>query len=250
MTLHDRLEHLNQIDGMLRALTSRVGARTRRLDKLQTKLAVLNEQHDELESQLQQAKAHATTLEKQAGEIDARVESMRERMNSVTSNKEYSALLVEMNTLKVEKDKLDEEALEALTTAEGLDAKLTEITAQRDEQTTLVAGAKTELAESQAEIKERKDELDKERDDAAADIDADTLRQYDRLLIEHDGEALARVEEQDRKRKEYTCGECFMGLPVQIVSAVMSQPDSVVQCPSCGRMLTMATDLKTAIGAK
>ncbi|MEM0913179.1 MAG: C4-type zinc ribbon domain-containing protein [Planctomycetota bacterium] len=250
MTLHDRLEHLNQIDGMLRALTSRVGARTRRLDKLTDKLDVLHQQHDELDAQRQQSKAHATTLEKQAADIDERVTTMRDRMNSVTSNKEYSAMLVEMNTLKADKTQIDDETLEAMTTVEQLEAKLGEIEAQLGEQKTLVSGAKGELEEAEAEIQQRKDELTGERTEAAAEIDEDTLRQYERLIVEHEGEALARVEEQDRRRKEYTCGECYMALPVETVSAVMRSPDSVVCCPCCGRILTMAKDLKSAIAAK
>lgn len=250
LTLHDRLEHLNQLDGMLRALTSRVGARTRRLNKLNDKLDVLHQQRDELDAQRQQSKAHATTLEKQAADVDTRIASMRDRMNTVTNNKEYSAMLVEMNTLKVDKSALDDETLEAMTTVEQLDGKLAEIEAQLGEQKTLVAAAKGELDEAEGEIKQRKDELTAERIEAAAEIDDDTLRQYDRLVVEHEGEALARIEEQDRRRKEYTCGECYMALPVETVSAVMRSPDAVVCCPSCGRILTMAKDLKSALASK
>jgi predicted nucleic acid-binding Zn-ribbon protein len=41
-----------------------------------------------------------------------------------------------------------------------------------------------------------------------------------------------------------------MTLPVEAVSAVMRSPDSVVACPSCGRMLTMTKDLKSALTPK
>jgi len=84
--------------------------------------------------------------------VEAKIEKLRQQMNSVRSNKEYSALLVEVNTFKVEKDKLEEEALLAMGKVEGVAADLTALEAQVAEQAKLakVAGTHAEIASDAA----------------------------------------------------------------------------------------------------
>ena len=61
------------------------------------------------------------------------------------------------------------------------------------------------------------------------------------------GYALAEIEEQDRRRMEYTCGACFMSLPIQVVNATLTAQDKPVTCSSCGRILFAKAELKEAL---
>ncbi len=250
MTLQEKLRALHHVDLQVRGLRSRLDARSRRLDNLNAKLAQFQRQHAELTEQLKLAKVQTHNLETEVGTADARIQELRDRMNNVTSNKEYSALLVEVNTLKIEKSEAEEKALEAMDKTEATQTQIAEVDAKIADQQKLVRGAQNELAEAEAEVKDRLDEVTAERDDAAREIDGETLRVYDRLAHNHDGEALAEIEEQDRRRMEYTCGECYMALPIQAVNAAMSNPDALVNCPNCGRILVITSDLKAAIGSK
>ena len=123
MPLQDQLYSYFELDQRVRAMRSRLDAATRRKDAQQRKLDQLNQAAAELDQQLKTAKAHAGTLENEAQAIESRITTQRDKMNSATSNKEYSALLVEVNTLKADKSKVDDSQLEALGKAEALEAE-------------------------------------------------------------------------------------------------------------------------------
>ena len=244
------LRELNQLDQQIRGLRRRLDAALRRRDAQQRRFDQLNLQRQELETQLKQVQAQANSLESEAGEIDDRVEKIRQRMNSVTSNKEYSALLVEMNTLKVDKGKKEEQALAFMNDLEELKPRLDEVRQELETQQKLLEGAENEVVEARDEIGDRLNELEQQRKELAGRIEGGTLAMYERLVEDTDGEALAEIEEQDRRRMEYTCGACFMSLPIEVVNVVLSKPDETVICPNCRRILYAPQELRQAISSK
>lgn len=250
MSLQDRLYELFLLDQHVRGLRARQDAATRRKKAQQGKLDQLGQQLTELSQQLKQLQATAAGLEHQSNDFEGRINSHREAMNNVTSNKEYSALLVEVNTLKIEKSKLEDEALTQLTKVDEIRSQIQEVEQKIASQKQLVENAQREVDEAREEVGDKLGQIQAERDAAAENIPPATLTSFDRLCTVHDGEALAEIEEQDRKRREYICGGCYTMLPVERVSQVMSRPDELVQCPSCERFLFIKQDLKTAIGSK
>lgn len=249
VTLHDRLRALNLADRQVRGLRSRLDARSRRLKVLQTRLDQLLQQQRELDQQHRQTQTRAQTLENEANAAEARVESLRGRMNSVTSNKEYAAILVEVNTLKEEKSKLEDEALAQMSRAEGIQEQLGGLKGQVQEQQVLVDGARAELEAAEAEVRDRLAEVTAERKVAADALDGKALKLYEELSERYEGEAIAEIEEQDRRRREYTCGACYMGLPIERVNAALTQAEVLTTCPSCGRILQAAAEMREGLSA-
>lgn len=250
MSVQEKLRELFILDQQVRGLRSRVDASTRRLNAQRTKLEQLQRQSDELNDQLKHAKASAANMASDSKGLNERVEKVRQVMTSVRSNKEYSALLVEVNTLKVEQEKNETKELDQMTKVEELEARAAELAGKVAEQSKLVEGAEKDVAEGQAEIADQLGALEKERDAAAEPIDADTLTLYRKLNDDTEGEALGEIEEQDRRRMEYTCGACFMSLPIQVVNATLTAQDKPVVCPSCDRILYVNAELKDALVPK
>ena len=111
------LRQLFKVDQQVRGFQSRLEGATGRQKQQRQRLDQLEQQKKELTDQIQHVQATANGLEHQAQDVELRVGTMRERMNTVTSNKEYSALLIEVNTLKNNKSKLEDEALDGRRTA-------------------------------------------------------------------------------------------------------------------------------------
>src|SRR5690606_15039656 len=109
MSLQEKLHALFLLDQQVRGLQTRVNAAGSRLKSQQTRLAQLNQQRDELAGQLKQTQPAASSLEHHAQAVNDKVQRLREQMNAVKSNKEYHALLVEVNTRKADHAKLEEE---------------------------------------------------------------------------------------------------------------------------------------------
>jgi len=250
LSLQQQIYELFLLDSQLRGLSSSLNSATRRRDAQQNKLDRLRIQHSEMTEQLRHCQAAANAAEKQVDEIDRKIDHHREQMNSVTSNKQYSALLVEVSTLKHDKAKLEEQALAEMNGVDQSKERLAELDAESAEQEKLFARASDEGEAARAEVGDRLDELQAERDKAAAQIPADVLSLFDRLSDAYDGEAVAEIEEQDRRRMEYICGGCYMSLPVEIVNRLMTRQDEMVNCTNCNRILYVKDSLKQALAPK
>lgn len=249
MPLQDQLYAYFELDQRVRAIRARLDAALRRRDAQQRKLAQLKQAAAELTQQLKASQAHTATLENESSAIDQKVSRQRDKMNSATSNKEYSALLVEVNTLKADKSKVDDKALESMTKSESLAAEVAAMNEMVDAQAKLVEGATKEVNEAQTEVGGQLEVLTAERNAAAAPLSAEIRKTFDRLSDTYDGEAMAEISEQDRRRMEYTCGGCYTLLPVESVNALITKPDHVTTCGTCQRILFVGKELRDSLAA-
>lgn len=248
--MQQKLYELFVADQRVRGLRARLDAAIRRQAAQQTKLDQLTQQRLELGQQHKQLQAQASTLEHQSRDAQAKVEHLRQQMNSVKTNREYSALLVEMNTLKIEKDKLEEQALQQLERVEAVARQITEADAAIETQRKLTQGATAEVQARRDEVAHDLAEATAHRDEAASKLPGEVLESYDRAANAHEGEAMAEVVEENRRSMEYTCGGCFMGIPVELLNALLRNDERPVVCPSCGRILYVEQALRSAFGSK
>ena len=249
MSLQDQLRTFYQLDQRVLSMRSRLDAAISRQAAQERKKAQLDQQLAELSAQHKQHQAHALALESEASGFEQKVAALRDRMNSVTNNKEYSALLVEVNTGKIEQGKLEEQALAAMTKAEELGDEVEALTARVQEQGQLVEGSTKEVAEAQEEIGAELETLTAERDAAGEPLPSGVRKQYDRLCHVHDGEAMAGITELNKRRMEYTCEGCYTIIPVEVVNALITRADEVINCKSCERILFVPEEIREALGA-
>lgn len=247
MPLQQDLHELFLLESRVRGMRTRLDSATRRRVALQTKLDQLTQQRNELADQIKLHKARAHNLEQQSNEVEQRIAKLREQMTQVTNNKEYSALLVEVNTIKIDKGTFEEQSLDELSQVDELQAKHDAIAAQAVEQEKMVAQAASEVESHTAEVGEKLNEATAERDEAATKIPPDVLTIFNRLAASYDGEAMAEVNEENRRRMEYTCGGCYMTIPVERLNTLFTKPDETTDCPNCGRLLFVGEALKESI---
>ncbi len=250
MAIHDQLHSFHLLDQQLRGLRSRLDAAMKLLATQQSRVNQATTQYNELNDQLSKAQVAANALEGQARDADTRVARLREQMNAVRSNKEYQALLVEVNTLKLDKSKIEDQALEHLGKVEELKTRLAEVQTKIDEHSRMVAAAQNQVASARAEVGQQLNEVTSQRQAAAAALPPDVLALYERVSRENDGEAMANIIEEDRRRMEYTCGGCYMGLPRECINALMRGRDTVVTCTNCGRILYLDDAFKSSMVTK
>lgn len=250
MSLQEQMRALYLLDQEVRGLRSRLDAAIRRQQAQQNKLEQHQRQYAELEEQIRLGQAKAGALELQVKAAEDKIAKLREQMNTVKSNKEYSALLVEVNTLKVDKSKLEDEALARMGEVDALKQHLEQVEEKIQQQQKLVDLAAAEVASARAEVGQRLEEVTAQRDAAADQVPQEARALFNRLAQNYEGEAMAPVEEADRRRMEYNCGGCYMSLPIERVNALMMKPDDLVTCPNCGRILYLDQELKSAINSK
>lgn len=246
MTVTGKLVRVYQVDKQIRGLKSRLRAAERFLSEQTRLLGELEAKKGAIEGQLRQLTASASNEEGEAARVNERIDELRERMNSARTNKEYKALLTEVNTLKEERARHEDEAIERLEKIEALRTQLSEIEAQHGERVRMTEVAQSERDAREAEIQDRLAELERERGEVVADVPASAMQVYEELVEQREDEAMAPIEIADRKRHEFTCGSCMMTLPVESMSALLSH-GSLTKCVSCGCILYLEENTREAM---
>lgn len=235
MTVTSRLLKLFRVDQQLRGLRSRLDAAERFLGEQQRLLADLEARHTALAAQTRTSKAGISGDEGEASTIEARMNKIRDQMNAAKTNKEYSAFLTELNTLKAQKDASEKHALELMEKVQGLETQLAELASQREQRLKIVAQAKADRDQRAGEIQVRLDELNAQRTTLVADVSKDAMRIFDELVRTHGDNAMAEVEVLDHRAHEYTCSACQMTVTVETVNKLVA--GNLTRCPSCQCLL-------------
>lgn len=236
------------VDQQLRGLQSRLHSAEKFLGEQDRQLKELTARKAQLESQHKQLRAVIGEAESEMKSLDARMEQLREQMNNTKTNKEYKALLTEVNTYKADRDALETKTIEQMTRLDELKTQLDQVETQRVEREKLRTVAGGDRDSRAAEIRERVEELKAQRVELASKVPPEALRTLDRMVHERGEDAMAPLQEQDRRRHEYTCGACMMALPVETVAALLSS-GKLTHCASCGCLLYIEKELAESIAS-
>ena len=250
MSLTEDLISLFHIDANVRGLRSRLETAQRYLNAQDRLLAELGQQQEECEVRRRHIQATVGTLEVEVGVLNVRLEKLRDELNVATTNKQYTAVLTERNVAKTARSELEDRVLEEMEKIDegGLQLeKIAEEIAERQRVRTLAA---SQLKERHDEVGQRLAELEVERESAASVIPAAELRIFDDLANSYDGEALGKIEEIDRRRREYACGSCNLQLAFESVASLLAGGDAIVRCTACGRILYLADETRGAFAKK
>ena len=250
MPLIENLLALYTVDRQVRSLRGRVESAQIYLRVQEKQIADIDVERSEVEQQLKQRKSNIAIIETETGSIDGRIVHLREELNQASNDKQYSALLAEVNTLKERQKAFEEDELLEMTASDELEERMAEIQGRWDERQKVAGAAKQDLETRESEISEQLTELEKERDVAAALIPEATLQQFDTIAEDFDGEAMAAIEVLDQKRKEYGCTSCSLQVPLNSITKMLGHPDDLVTCVSCDRILYLENETKEVIASK
>lgn len=228
---------LREAQGRLDAATKNVRIQERRTNDLQARL-------DAAETKLKQSQARASTLELDLKARDAHIEKLRNQQQNARNNKEYQALLIEINTQKLDRNKVEEQTMKALEEVERTNAEIKDLAAQREAEGKKLETMKAEIGEQIAKLQAEVDSLRPARDEAANAVPPRAINMFERLAERYDGEAMAAIARPHPKREEYVCTACNMDLVTDVYNRLHSR-DDMIGCPSCGRLLYIPEDLTT-----
>lgn len=235
MSVTKQLLELFRVDKQLRGLRSRLDQAERFLGQQQGLLTELDKQKGTLETQLKHLRATIANDEGEAARIDARVEVLREQMNSAKTAKEYAAFQNELNTFKEQKSQSETRVLESMAKADDAQRQVDSIKGGHEDRVKIVAGAKSDRDKKAEEIKDRVTELTAQREAIAAKLSPRERLEFEALIKLRGDEAMAAVEIIDRKNHEYSCSACMMAVPVEAVSALLA--GKLTNCPNCRSIL-------------
>ena len=226
---------LRESQGHLEAASKNVRIQERRVSDLTEKLRLAHHA-------LQQLQAKGGNLDLDIKSRDARIEKLRTQQQQAKNAKEYQAFLVEINTEKADRNKVEDETLKVLEQVERIQGEAKTLVAQHDEEKKRLDQIKAQIGDKLAALQADIDRLRPARDQAYNALPPKARQAFERLSERHEGEAMGPLVKPDRRREEYVCGACQMSLVVDIYNRLHSR-DELVACTSCGRLLFIPEDL-------
>jgi predicted nucleic acid-binding Zn-ribbon protein len=225
-----RLQELQVLDSRIAGLERKLEAIPARIqsirDGLQQAKATVDGVRAKIDSARKDIRAREKDLEYQASQR----KKLEAKLYEVKTNKEYSAVLAEIETLKVEKGRTEEEILALMELQERLTRDVAEgetrLRPQEAETRVQEAAATEELRALEVDVEGARSE----RESVIREIPRDFLVQYGRLLRQRAGLAVALVGSNG------ICSGCRVTLTPQRFNEVR-QSSQILVCESCGRFL-------------
>ena len=168
---------------------------------------------------------------------------------TATNSKIYQTFLVEINTAKVDRGKIEDEALTAMAAIEATQAEVATLSTQLEVEQAKLASFQSEIGQTVEKLQAEVDALRPARDAAASALPGKALTAFERLSEHNEGEAMSAIARPDRRREEYVCGACNMDLVADVYNKLHSR-DDLVFCPSCHRILYIPADLPPEMAVK
>ncbi len=184
---------------------------------------------DQSKKDLEQARLARRTVEKEVETFSAEANKLERQLHDVKTNKEYQALLHEIELIKSKRSDHETKILESFDREERLTASVAAAERRlKDDEGRLREGEET-LAREDAALEQRLHSLSQDRDAVKPRVPPTLLSRYDRLLGARDGVAVAEV-------RKGACGACFKSLTPHALQEAR-RGDQVKMCEACGRIL-------------
>jgi predicted nucleic acid-binding Zn-ribbon protein len=232
------LMELQSIENRLRAANAKLARCRRNVIIQENQVRSLQNALEAKKEEILLTKVQSDRLELELKTRDQEIAKLRASLNAAKSNKEYAALLTQLNTSKADNSKIENQILELLKALEADDAESKHIQSQITEQLQKLDKIRTESETLSEKYQNEIDQIQAEWNKKAQQIPPEPLQIFKRVAETYDGEAIAFVEKQDIQNTAYTCGGCFMGVTTESVNLLLSR-DDVIRCQNCTRILVL-----------
>jgi uncharacterized protein len=221
---------LQGVDTRIAALETEAANLPKEIDAVQAAVQAVKQEVDAGKARLDAAKKEQRARDKDLEVVQAKRSKTEGRLYEVKTNKEYSAVLAEIEDIKQEKGKVEEEILLLMETQERLAVDIKD--AESRFKTREAQGRQEEAAfrEKLGGVEADLALLRTERAELARQLPPAVLADYDKLLKARGGLALAQVV------KPSFCGGCRMTITPQRLQELRAQ-SALLPCESCGRYL-------------
>ena len=235
---------LQSVENRLRAAKAKLTRSRRNVIIQENQVRSFQNALEAKKEELQLTKVQSSRLELELKTRDEEVSKLRAALNTAKSNKEYAAVLTQLNTTRADNSKLETQILELMKAVEADEAECETIRKQIEAQKQQLEQTRKATDASAVEHEAEIAKIQAEWNEAARAIPPEPLKVFKRVAETYDGEAVAQVEEQEGRNAAYSCGGCFMGITTESVNLLMTR-DDLIRCPNCTRILALSNSQMT-----
>jgi uncharacterized protein len=229
---------LQECDSQLVKLAGKKKDLPVKLKKLDEEFSLFKEEIEQNKGKYDEAKARHSESESKIKKINEGMVKTKERLLEVKNNKEYQAMLKEIETAEATRGDVETEIIKILDEMDKLSVLVKKDQATLDEQ--------RKKYEEEKRIKEADlNSLDadfvgweKKRIDLSKEVPADILSRYEKIKNRNNGIGVISVWKS-------VCNGCHMNLPPQLYNELQKSAE-LLSCPNCHRIMYFQNMEKSA----
>ncbi|MBX3012769.1 MAG: hypothetical protein KF832_14735 [Caldilineaceae bacterium] len=226
-----KLYELQKID----ATSTKIRRRLGQLKQLLTEsdeVKAARSQATSLEDAQREWHGKQKSAELEVQSLTSRIQESESRLmgGQVRNPKELESLQSSIEALQRQRSALETASVEALLKTEELTSQLAGAHQQFQTVQQAWSSSQTELTEEELKLKRAYLHLKKQREALTTTLEQTLLQQYEHMRERKNGIAVAAVTSGN-------CTACNVKVPSGVLSTLRSQPDKLLTCPTCGRIL-------------
>jgi len=236
----DCLIRLSHIDLFSESARRRIADHPTLVQGLDTRLASATTALEAARAGVVENKAARGAVEKDLAMINGRLSKFKDQLMEVKTNKEYTAMLKEIEAAQTGLRRLEDRLLERMLEADDLAARQKEAEARLADDKGIIAGERAQLEDETTRLERELGEAVASRAKVVSTISAAVLATYETVRARR-GAAVAEV-------KGGYCSACHVRLRPQAANELLRQ-ELLFQCESCQRFLYYGAESAPASSA-
>jgi uncharacterized protein len=201
----------------------------RRIDEIEKEFENFESIYLGKKAEHEQAKSSHHSLEKEISDLDSKVRRSRVRLGEIKNNKEYQAVLKEIEDQQKEISEKEDSALGLMETIDHLGKELKVLAKEVEQRKKKMEEDKQELQGEAEKLRERLDDIEALQEKVRGKLEPDIWKRSEVLLQKQAGVAVAPVEGG-------VCQVCHLNIPPQKFIE-LQRDESIMQCPHCHRFI-------------
>jgi predicted nucleic acid-binding Zn-ribbon protein len=225
----ESLKRLQAIDGELYRLRRQEEEKPRELERVIAEEVAQQERVKAAEAKLKTLQLSQKEKEVELQTREASVKKLQGQLFQLKTNKEYSVMQHEIDTLKADNSLLEEVVLKLFDDIERASKERQAQQQQLGQEQERLRKERERIEREVEELRGQIGQLERSRETVVPDVPGQALSTYERVLELREGIALVPV-------LEASCGGCHRRLPPQVINQVYLKAE-LVTCESCNRIL-------------
>jgi len=215
-------------DRKSRLIRSSEGA-PKRVTEIEKEFEIFEGDYLSKKAEYDHAKKMHRSLEQSIADLENRIARSKGRMAEIKTNKEYHAVLKEIEDLKKEITSKEDGILEIMERMDSLGKAVKELEKELDGRKKKVEEQKEELDAENEQLRERLAVLDAMQQTVRQKMEPTLLRRCDFLLEKQGGIAVSSVQNG-------VCQVCHLNIPPQKYIE-LQRDEAIMHCPHCRRFI-------------
>lgn len=225
----DKLINLQNLDEEIRQTTlilEKIPLQLKDIDKnIETQFQAVTQAKDKLT----QNQKRRRTIEAEIQDIKAYIDKYKHQLGGVKTNKEYSALLKEIEDVQSKIDKREEDIISEMLNADDIGEEIRKAESKANDAKEKLSKDKDALILKSKELEERDIELTQKKEALIPQIPKEQSKLYLEIFKNRNGIPLSPVTDD-------FCSMCQIRIRPQVLNELKAETQ-IILCENCGRIL-------------